>query len=332
MSFKFHYFSIKPFSARNLLSSMKEKSDNFQSINLSTIRSMQLSNNIDNNKRIKQTILSKNLEKEFSKNNENNNKLTKELLPLMLSYNNYLPDDMIIENAKKNTDDIECSNIISCFQLLLKYLYEKKDENIKFNNELEKRITEMKKEPELNKYNDEIQRNNLKISQLQQKKLKMEIFLKKYGVSPESDVRVYLCDICPIPQNKFFSYKSFHKHYVQNHINPYYFYNTNYINNYYENILEKTIEDKYFDTKLDEMLKRVTKNIKRSKSQNIKVKNKKINLKEKENEKKKLLEIKERIKKFENSQKEFENKFQNTLDNFLIEFKNEIKKLNGINN
>ena len=34
----------------------------------------------------------------------------------------------------------------------------------------------------------------------------------------------------------------------------------------------------------------------------------------------------------ENSQKEFEITFQNKLDNFLIEFKNEIKKLSDINN
>ena len=337
MSFRFHYFSKKPFSARNLLSTMKAQSDNFESINLNTIRSMKLTNNIESNKKIKQLILSKNLEKDFSQNTENNKKILKEILPMMLSFNNHLPDDIKIENDKKNDTDIECSNIISCFQLLIKYLYEKEIENKKFNEELEKRITEIKKEPELNKYDNTIKRNNSKINQLQQQKIKMEFFLKKYGINPpSSSPHIYFCDQCPITKNKFFSYKSFHKHYVQNHINPYTFYNYNNdsinFNAYNNNNFDKEIEDEYFDTKINDMLKRVLNNIKRPKSQDIKLKSIKTKNKKDEIERKKYEELKERIKRFENSQKEFEITFQNKLDNFLIEFKNEIKKLSDINN
>ena len=164
----------------------------------------------------------------------------------------------------------------------------------------------------------------------------MEFFLKKYGINPPPSPHIYFCDQCPITKNKFFSYKSFHKHYVQNHINPYTFYNYNNdsinFNAYNNNNFDKEIEDEYFDTKINDMLKRVLNNIKRPKSQDIKLKSIKTKNKKDEIERKKYEELKERIKRFENSQKEFEITFQNKLDNFLIEFKNEIKKLSDINN
>ena len=123
---------------------------------------------------------------------------------------------------------------------------------------------------------------------------------------------------------------------VQNHINPYTFYSYNNdsinFNAYNNNNFDKEIEDEYFDIKINDMLKRVVNNIKRPKSQDIKLKSIKTKNKKDEIERKKYEELKERIKRFENSQKEFEITFQNKLDNFLIEFKNEIKKLSDINN
>ena len=162
MSFRFHYFSHRkgyqrPFSARNFLSSMNKKykdNNNYQELNINTIRSMQLSHDINKNKKIKEIILSKNLENEINSNN------LKEILPLMLTYNNFLPDDTKIENEKINENDIECSNIISCFQLLIKFLYEKYDENEKFNEVLENKISSLKQEKNSEEYNKLIKKKS----------------------------------------------------------------------------------------------------------------------------------------------------------------------------
>jgi len=346
MSFRFHYFSHRkgyqrPFSARNFLSSMNKKykdNNNYQELNINTIRSMQLSHDINKNKKIKEIILSKNLENEINSNN------LKEILPLMLTYNNFLPDDTKIENEKINENDIECSNIISCFQLLIKFLYEKYDENEKFNEVLENKISALKQEKNSEEYNKLIQKNSEKINELQRKKILLKAFLQNNGkkLPIEYTKKLYICDICPDGLNQFNSYRAFHKHYVKNHINPYSFYN--YGNNIdYNNEFNTQIDSKYFDTKMDDVLQKVMTEMKKTnkiinENENNKYKTRdldsgseklKSNGKQKKNnlQKMKFSNIRERIEKIQNSQKEFENQFNMNVDNFLKELKNEIKKL-----
>ena len=346
MSFRFHYFSHRkgyqrPFSARNFLSSMNKKykdNNNYQELNINTIRSMQLSHDINKNKKIKEIILSKNLENEINSNN------LKEILPLMLTYNNFLPDDTKIENEKINENDIECSNIISCFQLLIKFLYEKYDENEKFNEVLENKISALKQEKNSEEYNKLIQKNSEKINELQRKKILLKAFLQNNGkkLPIEYTKKLYICDICSDGLNQFNSYRAFHKHYVKNHINPYSFYN--YGNNIdYNNEFNTQLDSKYFDTKMDDVLQKVMTEMKKTnkiinENENNKYKTRdldsgseklKSNGKQKKNnlQKMKFSNIRERIEKIQNSQKEFENQFNMNVDNFLKELKNEIEKL-----
>ena len=351
MSFKFHYFSIgkqykTPFSARNLISTMKLLSNrntndynNNEELNINTIRSFQLTHNIDSNKKIKNTILSKNLEKEI------NSKNLKEILPLMLTYNNYLPDDTKIENEKKNNNDIECSNLISCFQLLIKYLYEKKEEEEKMNNIFEQKISALKNETDLKKCDELIQKNNQTINKLREKKIKLRAFLLNNGkeLPSENSKQLYICNLCPRDINKSNSYRAFHQHYVKYHINPYSFYNTNYnMNiNMYSNI---PLDQNYFDTKVNEVLEQVKTTLIKSKSQKKNELGKKFKtldygsdtgmlksarqVKINGFDKKKFELIKERIENIEKNQKEFENEFKLKVDNFLNELKQEIEKIN----
>jgi hypothetical protein len=58
MSFRFHTFNRNKFSATNFLSKIKDKYD-VQELNLNTIRSIQLTNDIEDNKKIKNNILEK---------------------------------------------------------------------------------------------------------------------------------------------------------------------------------------------------------------------------------------------------------------------------------
>ena len=109
MSFRFHYFNNKltykrPFSARKLISTMNLRyanNNNYNNLNINTVRSLQLSHDINSNMKIKKFILSKNLEKELNSKNLN------EILQQMLIYNNYLPDDIKIEDEKMIDNDIE---------------------------------------------------------------------------------------------------------------------------------------------------------------------------------------------------------------------------------
>ena len=347
MSFRFRYFSNsaryqRPFSARKLLSTMRlqsnENSNTYRNLNINTVRSMQLSQDINDNQKIKNAILSKNLENEINPVNLN------EILTLMLTYNNYLPDDIKIENEKMNDNDIECSNIISCFQLLIKFLFEKKAENENYNNYLDNNISSLKQETNLSQYNEIIQKNSDKINQLEQKKLKLKSILLNNGkkLPPEMTKKLYICDICPNDNNKFESYRAFHRHYVQNHINPYSFYNSG--NNINKNIEYKNdFENKYIENKMNNIFQNAMDKMRKSQSQKKSIfeneKNKGIEksniLKNaklaKNNEIKKIKynKIMERIERMENNRKEFEKMFKINVDNFLNDLKNEIVKLKG---
>ena len=342
MSFRFHYFNNtiryqRPFSARKLISTMNlryadNNNTNYNNLNIDTVRSLQLSHDINSNMKIKKFILSKNLEKELNSKNLN------EILQQMLTYNNYLPDDMKIENEKMNDNDIECSNIISCFQLLIKFLFEKKYENEKYNNILKQKINTLKEESSVSKLNEKSDKNDQKIYQLERKKSKLKTFLKNNGIKlpSENNKKLYICNICPKDNNKFENYREFHKHYVKNHINPYLFYDKNNninINNEFNYEFDK----KYFDNKIDDFieemkatLKAKTQNIMNNKNfkeedaevNNNMIKTQKILEKNEINMKKYDL-IKERLAKLENNRIEFEKRFKNKVDNFLKEFKNQ---------
>lgn len=334
----------RPFSARKLISTMRSNYNdnylnNYNDLNINTVRSLQLSHDIKSNAGIKKMILSKNLEKEINPNN------LKEILPLMLTYNNYLPDNLKIENEKKNDNDIECSNIISCFQLLIKYLYEKKEENENFNKIMEQKISSLKQESDLSNYNEIIQKNSQKLDQLQQKKIKLRAFLKNNGkiLPSEETKKLYICNVCPEERNKFNTYRAFHRHYVNHHINPYLFYNSD--NNMNINMgLMNDLDKNYFETKIDNMSEQIKTTLKSK----IQKKGNEINLrpehfgleksgtlksarqyKGNEINRKKFDLIKERIERLQNNQKQFEKMFKVNVDNFLNEFKNEIEKLKG---
>ena len=342
-SFKFRYFGNqkryqRPFSARRLLSTMKSKyitnKNNFNDLDINTIRSMQLSHDFNNNNKIKKIILSKDLEKELDENS------LKEILPLMLTYNNYLPNDFNIENDKINNNDnyndIKCSNIISCFQLLLKFLFEKMKENENYNDMLRNQISSLNQDANLIKCNELIQKNSEKINKLQQKKIKLKSILINNGkkIPSELDKNIYICDICPNDNNKFLSYRAFHKHYVQNHINPYSF-NNNGINLNNEFGFNNNLDKDYLDIKMNVLFQKVmntmqNKNIilEKEKNRGGSMLKSDRNFRGSEIKNKKMDKIMERIEKIENNQKEFEKLFKAKVDNFLKELKSEIEKLN----
>lgn len=356
MSFRFHNFKQKPFSATNFLSKIKEKNlKEFKELNINTIRSIQLTNNLEHNKHIKKELLQTNLEEELlkSQNNDKDNNLKnnlniiKEYLPLMLAFNSYMPDETKILSDKRSLNDIEFSNIISCFQLLLKFIFESKENYEIINNLKEKKLSLLKEDLNLLNNNDIILQNNDIINKLENKKIKLQIFLKKNGIIPEiKKNKLYICNVCPYPYKKFYSYRDFHKHYVKNHINPYLS-----LNNVYS-ILNKGFDKLYFDNKINELTDEVTHIFRETKSDNninnynffhkdsniygsrrnkryetvgpnnnnISMELKNINKKSFSNDKK----IRERLKNLEKNQKDFENNFKNQINLFLEEFKNEI--------
>jgi hypothetical protein len=370
MSFRFHTFNRNKFSATNFLSKIKDKYD-VQELNLNTIRSIQLTNDIEDNKKIKNNILEKNLEEELTKknnneNDENNNtqlnsKSMKEILLKMLKYNSYLPNEAKSDIYNRSKDDISFSNIISCFQLIMKYLYEL-EENIKNkNNFSEKNISILKNAEKA--MNEIIPKNNEKINNLEQKKLKLQTFLKINGkeVKTKKNNKLYICDACPYPYKKFYGYRDFHKHYVKRHINPYLC-----LNDY--GIVNQGFDKYYFDNKMNELTEDVTDMFKKAKSQkkvrvdndfneiknniNFLMRDRKIegirrnrryetvgpntnnsiilkNSKEFSNSynEKRNEFIRKRIELIKDNQRQFENNFQNQIDSFLRDFKNEIIKI-----
>ena len=371
MSFRFHTFNRNKFSATNFLSKTKEKND-VRELNLNTIRSIQLTNDIGENMKIRNNILEKNLEEELSKINNNNDKEdvknnqlksnnVKEILLKMLKYNSFLPNDANNDTFYRSKDDINFSNIISCFQLIMKYLYEL-EENMKNNNNLSEHKISLLKNAEKT-LNDIIPKNNEKIIKLEQKKLKMQIFLKINGkeIKPKKSNKLYICDACPFPK-KFYGYRDLHRHYVKKHINPYLCFNND------NAIVNQGFDKYYFDNKMNELTEDVTDMFRKTKSQkkvrvdndfkeiknniNFLMRDKKaegirrnkryetvgpnvnssINLKNSNvfsnsyNEKRNEF-IRKRIELIKNNQKQFEIYFQNQIDSFLRDFKNEIYKI-----
>ena len=66
MSFKFHTFNKKPFSATNFISKVKEQNYQTNNFNINNFRSIKLTNNIEHNKQIKKLLLERDLEDELS--------------------------------------------------------------------------------------------------------------------------------------------------------------------------------------------------------------------------------------------------------------------------
>ena len=363
MSFKFHTFSQRKFSARDFLSKFKEnniQNDNFNEI---SIRSVQLTNDIEKNKKIKKILVEKNLEEELSSSNKTNNDITnkknnenksndiKEILNLMLIFNCYLPDEIKIDNYDRSKNDIEFSNIISCFQLIIKFLFELKENSEAQNNLMEKTIL-LNKEEVLSKNKEINQKNNQEINRLENKKMKLQMFLKKYGKGEDLEskrMRFYVCDVCPYPYQYFYSYKEFHKHYVKNHINP----SLSLSNEY--TILNQGFDKSYFDNKINELSEDVTQAFKETKMGDNKnkinfLKNDKSNNRITVNRRNKRYDtftknnnigmninnnsndnteirkeiIKKRLQSIENNQKNFEKNFKFQINSFLEEIKKEI--------
>ena len=377
MSFKFHKFNKNnTFSANTFLSTLKEKNNIInQQLNLNTIRTIQLTNNIEQNINIKKELLKRDLSEEISiKNNNKDNTINNneyisnfinQYLPSMLLFNSYLPDETKIDSYNRSVNNIEFSNIISCFQLLMKFLFELKENNHIQNNIWEKRLSYLKDKENLLNNKDIIIKNDNIINKLQNKKIKLELFLKKNG--KEIDIKtnkLYICDACPYPYKKFYSYRELHMHYVKNHINPYLCLNNDF------SIVNQGFDKYYFDNKMNELADEVVDIFKKTndknnaKSQenfkekdnlnlifkdranlNITRRNKRyetvgpntfnskiffrninFNTYSKENEKKKEI-IRKRIEMLKSNQEKFENNFKEQIQTFLDEFKNEIIKL-----
>ena len=181
MSFKFHTFNKNnTFSANTFLSILKEKNNINQQLNLNTIRTIQLTNNIEQNINIKKELLKRDLSEEISiKNNNKDNTINNneyisnfinQYLPSMLLFNSYLPDETKIDSYNRSVNNIEFSNIISCFQLLMKFLFELKENNHIQNNIWEKRLSYLKDKENLLNNKDIIIKNDNIINKLQKKK------------------------------------------------------------------------------------------------------------------------------------------------------------------
>lgn len=375
-SFKFHTFNKNKFSATNFLSKVDKNTIN-QEINLNTIRAIQLTNNVDNNLKIKRKLLEKNLEEELStknNNNDNNNNnnndknnidinsnYIKKILLQMLTFNSYLPNEEIINTLKRSKNDLEFSNIISCFQLLMKYLFELKENINNQNDLLEKKISVLKGEENL--LNDNININKDKISKLEKRKIQLQSFLKSNGKEINTKKnKLYVCNVCPFPYKKFYEYRDFHRHYVKKHINPYLCIGNDYT------IINKGFDKDYFDQKMNEITEDVEDMFRKAKStKKIRVDN---DFKEMKNNINFILRdkkykgirrnkryetvrpntntslhlnntntfrnnsneiknefIRKRIEFIKYNQNHFELNFQNQIESFLKDFKNEINKL-----
>ena len=362
MSFRFHSFNKNKnnFSATNFLSNIREKIITFRNkeLNLNTIRSIQSTNNIGFNKQIKKKILEYNLEEEFSQKDDNNiQNLIQNILPSMLTFNCYLPDENKINNNERAINDIECSNIISCFQLLIKYLFEEQEKGKIENKLLEGDLSKLKDLENLLNNNEIVPKNNEKIKKLINKKMKLQLLLKKNGknVGIKTTPKFYICDVCPFPYKKFYSYQELHKHYVRNHINPYLSLKSEY------KFINKGFDKFYFDNKMENLEEEVINIFKNARSHDkvkkennskekktfLSVDNKmygirrnrryetvgpninknSISLKiSKENEKMKEY-VQKRIENFKLNQEKFERDFTNQIESFMKEFKDELLKI-----
>ena len=362
MSFRFHSFNKNKnkFSATNFLSNIREKNITYKNkeLNLNTIRSIQSTNNIGFNKRIKKKILELNLEEDLSKKDDNNiQNLIQNILPSMLTFNCYLPDENKINNNERTINDIECSNIISCFQLLIKYLFQE-EEKEKFENKLlEGELSKLKDLENLLNNNEIIPKNDEKIKKLINKKIKLQLLLKKNGknIGLKTTPKFYICDVCPFPDKKFYSYQELHKHYVKNHINPYLSLKSEY------KFINKGFDKFYFDNKMEKLEEEVTNVFKNARSHDktkkekdskekktfLSVDNKIYGIRRnrryetvgpninknsmslkisKENEKMNEY-LQKRIENFKLNQEKFEREFTNKIESFMKEFQDELLKI-----
>ena len=362
MSFRFHSFNKNKnkFSATNFLSNIREKNITYKNkeLNLNTIRSIQSTNNIGFNKRIKKKILELNLEEDLSKKDDNNiQNLIQNILPSMLTFNCYLPDENKINNNERTINDIECSNIISCFQLLIKYLFQE-EEKEKFENKLlEGELSKLKDLENLLNNNEIVPKNNEKIKKLINKKIKLQLLLKKNGknIGLKTTPKLYICDVCHFPYKKFYSYQELHKHYVKYHINPYLSLKSEY------KFINKGFDKFYFDNKMENLEEEVTnifKNVRshdKAKKENeskekktfLSIDNKIYGIRRnrryetvgpnmnknsmslkisKENEKMNEY-VQNRIENFKLNQEKFEKEFKNQIESFMKEFKDELLKI-----
>jgi hypothetical protein len=349
MHFRFHKFNHNKFSASKFLSDVNSKNNiNEEEININTIRNFQLNYKAEKNKQIKKEIIQKNLLKELSLNKEKNNSdLIKDNLSLMLAFNSYLKNKETNEEYDELKSKTGFSNLISCFQLLMKYLFEIKENEESKNAVYEKKLNELKDE----KNNlDKVQfKNDDKIEELENKIMNLKLFLNRNGVNTEKkQYKLYICDVCPYPYQKFYSYREFHKHYVSNHVNP------NLCLSQDFSIVNQGFDKNYFDNKINEFAEDIYDIIRKTQDQN----DKEEDTKEKKSfiynnnifsgsrrnkryvtvgpytsnffnteidDKKK--EIRNRIANIKNNQKSFEDNFKNQINNFLIELRNEISNL-----
>lgn len=145
-------------------------------------------------------------EKEINENKDNKND----------EENNKNP---ILQNKEKNDNLIEYSNIISTFQQLLKNLYDIEKSSEKTNKYLNETLTKLKEpEKKIEKYKQKITEKKEVIEEIKKKETKLKIFLKKNGVVTKGRPNVYFCDVCPY--QKFSCYQDLHNHYVKKHIDP----------------------------------------------------------------------------------------------------------------
>lgn len=354
MNFKFYKFNNKKFSASEFLSKVNKNNNNIydQEINLNTIRTIQLNDNAEKNEQIRKELIKKNLIKEISLNKDNSD-LLKKNLSLMLSFNIYLKNKKT-RDKKYDSYNKEFPNLISCFQILMKYFFEIKEKKENQNILDEKKLNELKDEK--NALVKTELKNNDKIGELENKIMNLQSFLIRNHVNlEEKKYKLYICDVCPFPYKKFFSYREFHKHYVSNHVNPYLCFSQEF------SIINQGFDKNYFDNKISEFGEDIYDILRKTQNKN----NKKDDSKEKSNifsgsrrnqryetvgpsssvylkysnhnlfnrdtnDKKK--EIRERITNLKNNQKIFENNFKNQIDYFLEEFRNELIKLKSNQN
>lgn len=377
MSFRFIKFNNPPkFSATKFLNNLNNRPPSYnKTLPINTVNSFQITQNLEENNQITKNLLEKNLETEISSNENVNSEILKQIIPLMLTYNSFFSEEEednsnpFKENKNKSTNNyIEYSNIITCFQLLIKFLYETK-ENVASNNlNKENNLNEMKGQSKISNNENIISSNENKINILLAKKLKLESFLKANGHSNYLNTNnIYFCDVCPY--KKFSCYKDFHHHYVKNHINPYNVGDDGKLIN-----VENGFDKIYFDNKINELTDEIKEFMRTNVSQKKQridkdfeemqksthillnfnkrnntttnlyklnrhvtdpyIKNERKETNESFNpdisrDEKKVVNdlIIERINKIKKNQKNYEEFFEKQLNNFMLEFKNQLSQL-----
>ena len=126
---------------------------------------------------------------------------------------------LILNKQIEPSANFSLSNLISIFQLLLKFLYNAK-ENIQDENETieqyTKNITGIDNQIEENKKKLENQRNLIRELNTKYKRYQTIINAKSDFITKNK--RLYFCDVCKYA--KFNDYESLHNHYTKCHIDP----------------------------------------------------------------------------------------------------------------